>query len=529
MNYFKEKLRELRQKPVLLYGMGCFALLIAAVFGVYYIRVIFSPPWLGQIKGTVVIFAILWVLYTAFCVALLIKKRDISLFMSLLLLILGVVFTFATPPNQVPDEQSHFLRAYAMAQGELKFDENHIYPDDVNSFILHFPVMHNNGYPAKEGNTVYNRFSEYFSAINSGEKAPNMQIIIFQTIPYIPQAIGIFIAKVLGFGALAAFYFGRLGNVVFFCACAYFSLKISGKFKIVLFTLMALPLMSFVTSSNNTDGMLFALMFLSFATVLSDRFELWKGIIFALSMAVLTTCKMSYIVFFPLLFIVKNDNWCVEIGKRKIKRWEWLLISIGAFFVLYKGMEIYVRLFSNYGVIERTMTDSDPTKQLFFILKNPIRYLAVFFDTLKNNGFFLFSGGLFGWLDVDIKLISYLSPIVVILNTIKQSHIFSLEDKPKTAMFFLCAILTYGVALTGLYLSWTPVSLPQIIGLQMRYLYPAFMGFVMVIGQYFGGFLHRERDTDISCVATSYIFSLTAAALMLMIYYLPVRAAVFIA
>ena len=125
--------------------------------------------------------------------------------MSLLLFILGMVFVFATPPNQAPDEQTHFLRSYQMAQGQWGFDQNHIYPDDVNSLIAHFHVAHNNGYPAKEGNTVYNRFLEYYDAVNSGEKAENTGIIIFQVIPYIAGAAGIFIARLLGFGALGEY------------------------------------------------------------------------------------------------------------------------------------------------------------------------------------------------------------------------------------------------------------------------------------------------------------------------------------
>ena len=198
LNKTKEIFDTVRQKPMLVYGIGCLLLTVLSFFFTYYLRVIYSPAWLGQINGTLYISAAFVALWTAFVVAAKFKDKNQPLFMALLLFVLGMVFVFATPPNQVPDEQTHYLRSYAMAQGQLGFDENHQYPDDVNLFIKHFPIAHNNGYPAKVGNTAYNRFVEYFAALESGAVAENQGIIIFQVIPYIPGAIGIFAARLAG-------------------------------------------------------------------------------------------------------------------------------------------------------------------------------------------------------------------------------------------------------------------------------------------------------------------------------------------
>ncbi|MBQ3587923.1 MAG: DUF2142 domain-containing protein [Oscillospiraceae bacterium] len=534
MDVLANKLRmtvdNLKKKPVLVYSMGCLLLFALSFFFTYYLRVIYSPAWLGQINGTLGIFGALWLVYTAFVLAARFAKNNRSLFMALLLLVLGVVWTFATPPNQVPDEHTHFLRSHQMAQGQWGFDQHHVFPDDVNSFIKHFPQAHNNGYPAKEGNTVYNRFVEYYDALKSGEKAENVGIIIFQVIPYIPGAVGIFLARLMGFGALGAFYGHRLANVAVFCFTAYFALKMAGKFRVIMFTLMSLPLMGFMYSSANSDSMLFALMFLMFGAVLSQQFDWKKGLVFAFSFAVLCTCKMSYIVFLPLVFCVPKEGWQVKVKDKNISRLVYLVFALVVFLIVYQGMGLYVSAFSNYGEIPRTMSDTDPVAQLIFILKNPLRYAAVFFDTLKNNAFFLFSGGVLGWLDVHLPLINYLTPVIVIFCCAKQAQVFTKEDMNKTAIFFVCGILTYAVAMTGLYLSWTPVTLPQIIGLQMRYVYPAFMGFAMAMGQYFSTRVDKNvKNTDFSCITTGYVFSLFAVVLMLIVYYLPERAVVFVA
>lgn len=526
----KEIFDTVRQKPMLVYGIGCLLLTVFSFFFTYYLRVIYSPAWLTQVKGTLGISAALILLWTAFRLVSKFKDTNQPLFMTLLLFVLGMVFVFATPPNQAPDENIHFLRSHTMAQGQWGFDENHIFPDDVNLLMQHFPVAYNNGYKAREGATVYHRFVKYFADVKNGGTAGNMGIYIFQVIPYIPGSAGIFIARLMGLGALGAYYANRAANLVFFCLCCYYALKFSGKFKVIMFTLMSLPLMIFMAASCNSDSFLFGLMFLMFGAVLSQEFDNAKAAVFALSLAVLTTCKMSYVVFFLLIFCVPKEKWTVKLKNKNVSRLVYLAFSLVVFVLFYQGMALYVQAFSNYGVIQRPIEDSQPMAQLMFILKNPLRYAAVFADTLKNNAFFLFSGGLLGWLDVVLPLINYCTPLVVVLACIKQAGVFDKADMNKTVIFFICSLLTYAVVLTGLYLSWTPVTLPQIIGLQMRYLYPAFMGFCMVIGQYFSGrTAHNVKNTDYSCICTGYVFTITAAALMLIVYYLPERAVVFVA
>ena len=526
----KEKFNYLAKRPVLIFGMGCLLLFIISFFGVYWLRVIYSPAWLGQIKGSLVVFFTLFVVFGIIRFGARFKDKNPRLFLSLCLFVLGVLFAFATPPNQVPDENTHFLRAYSMAEGQWGFDANHIYPNDVRLLMKYFPTAYNNGHPAKQGDTVYDRFTDYKAAVSSGEERGNLSIIIFQVIPYIPGAIGIFLARLLGFGALGAYYGCRLANRLFFCICAYWAFKTADRFKMIMFTLAAMPLIVFLCGSCSSDAVLFGLMFVMFASVLAEKFDNKMLFAFRVSYGILTVHKMSYCVFLLLLLGVKKENFDIEVNRKKHGRLLRGAVCLVFFVLLYQGMGLYVKMFSNYGVIERTMENSDPAAQLIFILKNPLRYRAVAFDTLLNNSFFLFSGGLLGYLDVKLSLVNYLTPVAVILCCVKQRNIFTREDERKTLRFLICSLLTYAVVVTGLYLSWTPVTLPQVIGLQMRYFYPAFMGFCMVLGQYFGKRTKPDvKNTDMSCVVTSCVFCVVAAALMLITYYLPRPARVFVA
>ena len=538
-----EKLKKLcdslRTKPVLLCGIGCFVLFCLAFFTIYFVRVVYEPQWITQIKGTLVLFGIFALIAAGAVAAAKFCKNNPALLMTALIFIVGVLFCFITPPNQVPDEQSHYLRSYAMGMGDFDFDEQQEWPNDVYLLMEAFPVAYRNGYPAEKGCSILDRFDMYFEDMASGKQGEHMGIIIFQIIPYLPQALGVFIGRLFGADALWCYYLARVANLVFYTACCYFALRWASRFRMMLYAIMIMPLTMFVVSSCNNDCMLFGLMFLVFGTVLSDSFDKKKAITFAVAFAVMCTSKMNYIVFILLLLLLPKDRW-----KVKIKRWQFAAIVLAVFLVVYEGMGLLVGLLSNYGVIERPMSDSNPSAQLMFVLSNPLRYFVVFLDTMRNNSFFISTGGLFGWIDVDIKLISTFTPIVLLLATFKNAALLKKEDFNRVVVFFITALLTYAVCATGLYLTWTPVTLPQIIGLQMRYFIPAFMGFMLVIAYWAKGYMNGRLDCENSADSTDlekspakgecstvwigFGFALLAVMLLFAAYYFPLKAIVFV-
>ena len=539
---FKKLCDSIRNKPVLLCGIGCFALFCLAFFTIYFVRVVYEPQWIGQISGTLVLFGILLVISGGALLAKKFCRNNTALFMTVLIFITGVLFCFITPPNQVPDEQSHYLRSYAMGMGDFHFDEQQEWPNDVYLLMEAFPVAYRNGYPAEKGCSILDRFDMYFDDMASGRKGEPMGIIIFQIIPYLPQALGVFIGRLFGADALWCYYLARLANLAFYTACCYFALRWAARFRMMLYAIMIMPLTMFVVSSCNNDCMLFGLMFLVFGTVLSDSFDKKKAIAFVAAFAVMCTSKMNYIVFILLLLLLPKERW-----KVKIKRWQFVAAVLAVFFIIYEGMGLLVGLLSNYGVIERPMSDSNPAAQLMFILSNPLRYLVVFLDTMRNNSFFISTGGLFGWIDVDIKIISTFTPVVLLLAAFKNAHLLKKEDFNRVAVFFITALLTYAVCATGLYLTWTPVTLPQIIGLQMRYFIPAFMGLLMLFSWWAKGYMKNGAELSAdkaphsdesllntfakgeqSTVWIGYIFAVTAAALLFAAYYFPLKAIVFV-
>ncbi len=511
-------IKNIKQKPLLVYGLCSVAFLPLSFFIVYYFRVLKEPQWLTQLPFTILLYGILMIIFTSVFFLLKQYSKNPPLVLSIIIFILCLIFALTTPVNQVPDENLHFLRAECMAQGQFGFDENHEYPKDTIALMQSFPGAYINGYSF----SVAQRYQTYFELISDENYNPEtIENLNFQIFAYIPQTIGIAVSNIIGFGAMGSFYFGRIFNILFFCICAYFTFLYCGKFKIILFTVICIPISLFVISSNSSDSVLFALFFLAIGCLLSDNFNLKKLLIFAFCMAILVISKATYIVFLPLIFAIPKQTYNVKIKNKVISKP--LIFAFVAFIsaMFYSFITLYIQAFSNFGVIERTMNGTDPAAQLQFILQNPLRYFVLFTDEMINKSFYLFSSGLFGWIDADVPIISNFTVIFVVVIIIKQSYIFKKQDFSITLSLFVAALLTYAVVATGMYLSWAPVTLIAIIGLQMRYFIPAFIGFTMCFGYYFSKFIKPNvKNTDISCIGSMVCLNVFAAILNMSLYYM---------
>lgn len=514
------KIKENKQLQLLL---GLLLLFCYSFFFVYYLRVIYEPKWLKQWAGALYVFLFVAVLISIFSLLKRLSRKKENLAMALIIFILGLFFVFINPPNQTPDEQGHFLRAYAIYQGEWTFDSGHKYPNDVNLLIEDFPVMYNNGYPAKKDSTISNCFDKYYADLEDGRTAKNMKIIVFQTIPYIFSALGISIAENLGATALGAFYACRLFNLLFYCICVFIALKISKRHKKILFAIASMPLTLFMAASCNSDSFLFALFFLMLGSLFGDEFDPSRSLFFMLCLGILTVHKLSYISFIFLPLLITKDKWKVdeENAKEKTGYFTFIVGTLCLVFLFYIAHMGYTTYFSNYGPLGRTMAETDPSEQLKFMLQYPFRYLAVFINTLLNNQFFIFGGGILGWLDVNIELVNIFTPIIFLswCVTSCREDDFTMQE---SLVLLLSGVLTYVVVICGLYLTWTPVGLPQIVGLQMRYFIPAFICFGVVFAHYFKSKEIKLGSNDYSLLYFSTIaLALYTAFRLYAVYYLP--------
>ena len=111
-----------------------FVLAVCASLGVvvsYYWRVFYGLDARGvSAAGVTGLCVGLAVLAGAAALALR-RVRDFAKKGAACILLCGVLFAFANPPMQTPDETDHYLRTYAISMGRFDFDAQRGYPEDV--------------------------------------------------------------------------------------------------------------------------------------------------------------------------------------------------------------------------------------------------------------------------------------------------------------------------------------------------------------------------------------------------------------
>ena len=107
------------------------------------------------------------------------------------------------------------------------------------------------------------------------------------------------------------------------------------------------------------------------------------------------------------------------------------------------------------------------------MLRNPLRTIAAFWGTLGENDFFIGQLGLFGWKDLPISFLNLTGPLVLLLAALlaavqpKRADTFPTRRRVGGAA--LLALVYAAGAMAAMYITYTPVGMVRIVGLQARY------------------------------------------------------------
>lgn len=484
-----------------------FVLAVGAVLGVvlsYYWRVFYGLDARGIPP--------LWP--TAFCVALgvgagaaalaLRRIRDFAARGAVCILLCGALFAFANPPLQTPDETEHYLRTYAISMGRFDFDAQRGYPEDVSRLLHAFPGAWVNahtsagvgidpdtkeeqpyntaGYALKqygkdgEVQSIADSFAQYFSGQDQGD--PVTEPISFLILPFLPGALGMALARLLGLGALGCLYAGRLGNLLAYTLLCWLGLRSAQKARPAFLCVMLLPMSLYMGASLSYDATLLASYYLMLALLTRPRWDTRTAALYAAA-CVFANGTKPYLnllwVVLPLL--LPKQDW-----KAKGSRPVWAGVCAAGSLALTVFVEQYgVLMRHNYGTIARQGGSAvDGAGQLGFILSNPLRYVAVLLGTLYENDGFLGQLGLFGWKDMPIAFLSLTGPLVLLAAALLcTSGQDSLGRRRLGGLGAFAAL--YGIgAMTAMYITYTPMGMVRIVGLQTRYFLPLWL--LLVLG-----------------------------------------------
>lgn len=233
--------------------------------------------------------------------------KDFAVRGTVCILLCGILFAFANPPLQTPDETEHYLRTYAISMGRLDFDADRGYPEDVSRLMAAFPGAWVNAHTSagigvdpdtqeeqpyntagyalkqygKDGTvqSIADSFAQYLDG--EGKANPVTEPISFLILPFLPGALGMAVARLLGFGALGCLYAGRLGNLLAYTLLCGLGLRCARKARPAFLCVMLLPMSLYMGASLSYDATLLACYYLMLALLTRPRWTTRTAALYA--------------------------------------------------------------------------------------------------------------------------------------------------------------------------------------------------------------------------------------------------------
>lgn len=437
-----------------------------------------------------------------------------------LALFFGLSLVFITPPLQVTDEHDHLNRAYQLAEFNIfQFDST-----VPTSLIQLFDTFGRLNFNPLEKTNIHEILAQREVELN-----PQVRSALFARhfiSPYFPQALGIFIGKMFNYSPVILLYMGRIFNLLFSIVFIFFAIRNAPFFKWIFFLLGLMPMTLYLCASLSKDAMIISLSFLLIALFLQLAYDQQKKIstkdlviLFAVSFLVATT-RSIYAILIGMFFLIP----VFRIGS--LKKYIIIFISLVVTVFLATQIGALKPLFQpkaaastqptiNLPFSPDALSDSAPTpiekfersdrdkspeginfiEQKSFIMKNPIQYLEIVFNSLfiSKRTIYLDSFiGILGWLNKPLPkwhINFYLLILIITAFLLSKNDIkIGLVNKLIIASIFIAGVILIE---TGLYLTWSPVGQNYIEGVQGRYFIPyAPLFFLLVYNTFLGEYLN---------------------------------------
>ena len=236
-------------------------------------------------------------------------EPKLEIFFPVLIFIFGLVFMAVIIPLSPPDEQYHYECSLQLSNKILGHVEDHkvVNKEYVNysHFYGHYNIS--NGYIRflRDINEPLDLSSHDFTITSDVDEV--------YSVYFIPQTVGITIARLLGVNMLRTFYAGRLTNLIFYCVCIYFVIKNTPSYKMLFGVIASMPIFIQTAASMSYDCYVIALsmLILSFFMkwkMCEDRIKPIDYVVTLLCCLGLANAKYVYSMLTLLFFLVSKDR-----------------------------------------------------------------------------------------------------------------------------------------------------------------------------------------------------------------------------
>lgn len=396
-------------------------------------------------------------------------------FFLIVALFFGILYAFINPIFQAPDEHSHYFRAAGMANGYLLPNvENNRAGTKVQSGTIELYKYYDLNNQISNGSYRYQIKKMLALPLGSfQEKFLIVSTTLYTPVSYLPQISIYFIGSLLKFNPLVIFILVRIAGLAAWSILTYFAIKIIPRGKWVLATLALLPISLFmasvVSADTITNGLAFLVIGMSFASIANTKILTKKFLVCLLSAFILLAlAKQGMAVISLLILLLPTPKYFEKNKFRFIK-----ISTVFLAFVLSALWQAYISPVASLLTLEGTSS----SKQIAFLLANPVRIVKVTWNTYFNYGsdnIYLSFLIALGMLNVGLPVWIGIAWVIALVKSFGPST-GNKKDLLRLWQKLYFAVVTFGLfaAITlAIYLTWTRPGQDHVDGLQGRYFIP---------------------------------------------------------
>lgn len=393
--------------------------------------------------------------------------------------IICLVFLVVMPMYRGHDEMRHVLRVYEISEGHLLTEVN---GEKVGTPIPKSIVDGIGKYWRNK--MTYNDWIKIKDKQLDEENTtiPNMEnVAVYSPVQYIPQALGMSLARIVSDNLLICLYMARLFNLIISIVLIYLAIKTIPFGKMLMYIIAVLPLSIEAFSTMSPDGITIAVSMLLIAYVLRIIFDKEKKVgkkeiaILSVLSIVIALCKIVYVPLVGVILLIPTEKY-----KNKKQR---IIIPAIIMLVAIIINLIWFKISNDYLSIT---SDGSSTQKIKEVLSSPISYLKMLLYTMNYYGN-SYVQTLFGSvlaMGEFVKLyfiVPFGYAILFGFEAISNKELKNRFSKFQNIIMFLIVALIIGLIFTSLYVQYTANDSTVIKGVQGRYFIPIMLlvGFLL--------------------------------------------------
>lgn len=381
---------------------------------------------------------------------------------------IGMFYLVIITPLSPPDEPHHYQSAYQLSNF-LLFQWNN--NDTGNSADFDYENL--TDYNISNG--YLKIFEEITISAQNGNRIeiPKPRKLDY-FVEYLPQALGITLARITNQNFIITFLIGRFFNLVFFTICIYFSIKQIPKFKMLIGIIGILPMTIQQAASFSYDGFINGVSIFLIASLLKAIYEtgpISKMDIYSILISgiLLTPTKVVYCVILLLVILIPKERF-------SSKKERFLKI-----FLIWGSCIIILFLFRLDDLLNRSLGNAlnwegNYNYSLDYIFKYPVDTIKIFLKTFITNWkdyLYTCIGGRLSGLSLEIP--NMIVNLFIALLCISVLNDFDSKYKLSVSMRCMFLFIVFGVVvltMLSMFTGYTSVGRNIIQGVQGRYFIP---------------------------------------------------------